>query len=334
MKALFVSIVSIVLVLAFALAGCGSTNITETPAVSSPTEQAGVMPQRGGPGASGGVFASVAPTYKDLAYAALSTAQKLDLYLPTNGSGPYPVVIMVHGGGFMFGDKSDGGGLTGVDPLLAAGYAVASINYRLSGEANYPAQIFDAKAAVRFLRANAAQYNLDPGKFGVWGASAGGNLVSLLGTTCGVAELEGAELGHVDQSSCVQAVVDWFGPIDFLKMQDQLTAAGCSASTNDAGSPESKLVGAPIQTVPEKVALTNPMNYITADDAPFFIQNGTADCNIPPVQNKNFADALSAVIGAEKVTYVSLEGAGHGGSQFETAENLQLVIGFLDKYLK
>ena len=283
------------------------------------------------PGGSS-TFASVAPTHSDLAYASVSDTQKLDLYIP-EGTGPFPVVIMVHGGGFMFGDKADGAGLTGVDQLLAAGYAVASINYRLSGEAQYPAQIFDTKAAVRFLRANASQYNLNPDKFGAWGASAGGNLVSLLGTTCGVAELEG-DLGNNDQSSCVQAVVDWFGPIDFLKMQEQLTEAGCSASTDEASSPESKLVGAPIQTVPEKVALTNPMNYITPDDAPFLIENGTADCNIPPVQNKNLADALSAVIGADNVTYVSLEGAGHGGSQFETAENLAMVIAFLDTYLK
>lgn len=278
-------------------------------------------------------FSSVDPSYKDLAYATISETQKLDLYIPTTGSGPFPLVIMVHGGGFMFGDKADGAGLTGVDQLLAAGYAVASINYRLSGEAIYPAQIYDAKAAVRFLRANAAKYKLNPDKFGAWGASAGGNLVSLLGTTCGVTELEG-DLGNNDQSSCVQAVVDWFGPIDFLKMQEQFARTSCSSTTNDASSPESKLVGAAIQTVPEKVALTNPMNYITADDAPFLIQNGTADCNIPPVQNKNLADALSAVIGADKVTYISLEGAGHGGSQFETEENLKLVIGFLDKYLK
>ena len=283
------------------------------------------------PGGSS-TFASVSPTHADLAYASVSDAQKLDLYIP-EGVGPFPVVIMVHGGGFMFGDKADGAGLTGVDQLLAAGYAVASINYRLSGEVQYPAQIHDAKAAVRFLRANAATYNLNADKFGAWGASAGGNLVSLLGTTCGVEELEG-DLGNNDQSSCVQAVVDWFGPIDFLKMQEQLTEAGCSASTDDASSPESKLIGAAIQTVPEKVALTNPMNYITPDDAPFFIQNGTADCNIPPVQNKNLADALTAVIGADNVTYSSLDGAGHGGSQFETEENIQLVISFLDKYLK
>ena len=284
------------------------------------------------PGGSA-TFASVDPTHTDLAYATVSETQKLDLYIPTTGTGPFPVVVMIHGGGFMFGDKSDGMGLTGVDQLLAAGYAVASINYRLSGEAQYPAQIHDAKASIRFLRANAEKFNLDPDHIGAWGASAGGNLVALLGTTCGELELEG-DLGNNDQSSCVQAVVDWFGPIDFLKMQEQFEGTGCSSTTNDASSPESKLMGAAIQTIPDQVAKTNPMNYIDASDAPFFIENGTADCNIPPVQNKNLADALSASIGADKVTYVSLEGAGHGGTQFETAENLQLVISFLDQHLK
>jgi acetyl esterase/lipase len=278
-------------------------------------------------------FASVAPTYKDLAYATGSNAQKLDLYIPTTGSGPFPVVIMIHGGGFMMGDKSDGTGLTGVDQLLAAGYTVASINYRLSAEAQYPAQIFDAKASVRFLRVNAAKYNLNPDKFGAWGASAGGNLVSLLGTTCGVKELEG-DLGNADQSSCVQAVVDWFGPIDFLKMDEQFAGTSCAQNHNDASSPESKLVGAKIQSVPDLVKTTNPMNYITASTPPFFIENGTADCNVPPAQSKNLADALSAVISTDKVTYTSLEGAGHGGSQFETAENLKLVLAFLEQNLK
>ncbi len=304
-------------------------------AVETPAEQAAVMPQRG-PGGSGGTstFSSVAPTAADLAYATLSEAQKLDLYIPTSGDGPFPVVIMVHGGGFMFGDKADGAGLTGVDQLLEAGYAVASINYRLSGEAIYPAQINDAKTAVRFLRAVAADYNLDPDKFAAWGASAGGNLVALLGTTCGVAELEGADLGYADQSSCVQAVVDWFGPIDFLQMDAQFAGTSCPATHDAADSPESKLVGAAIQTVTDLVKTTNPMNYITAADAPFLIENGTADCNIPPAQNQNLADALSAIIGADKVTYVSLAGAGHGGAEFETAENLALVIDFLNANLK
>lgn len=329
-------ITAILLIAGILLAACNNTADSQTTVnQTSPTpttQQADVRPA-GGPGGSGS-FASVAPSYADLAYANQSDAQKLDLYLPTTGTGPFPLVIMVHGGGFMMGDKSDGMGLTGVDELLAAGYAVASLNYRLSGEAVYPAQIYDVKSAVRYLRANAEQYNLNPEKFGAWGASAGGNLVSLLGTTCGVAELEGADLGNADQSSCVQAVVDWFGPIDFLKMDEQFEGSGCPQTHDAADSPESMLVGAPIQTVPDLVQTTNPMNYISAADAPFFIENGTADCNIPPVQNKNLAEALSAEIGADNVTYISLEGAGHGGSQFETADNLAQVIAFLDKYLK
>ncbi len=319
------------------LSACGNNPASSgtTGQATATTNPASGLPQHGsgGPGNSG-TFASVAPDYQDLAYATISSAQMLDLYIPDTGSGPFPVVIMVHGGGFMMGDKADGAGLAGVDQLLAAGYAVASINYRLSGEALYPAQIQDAKAAVRFLRANAATYNLNPERFGAWGASAGGSLVALLGTTCGVTGLEGADLGNEDQSSCVQAVVDWFGPIDFLAMDEQFSGTSCPQTHNEASSPESQLVGAAIQTVPDLVASTNPMNYLTADDAPFLIQHGTADCNIPPVQGQNLAEALSQVIGADQVTYTLIEGAGHGGSQFSTADNLALVVAFLDMYLK
>jgi fermentation-respiration switch protein FrsA (DUF1100 family) len=152
----------------------------------------------------------------------------------------------------------------------------------------------------------------------------------MLGTTCDVAEMEGAELGNADQSSCVQAVVDWFGPIDFLAMDAQFAGTECPATHDAADSPESMLVGAPIQTVPEVVATTNPMNYIDATDAPFLIQHGSADCNIPPVQGKNLADAL----GADKATYTLIDGAGHGGGPFATPENLQLVLDFLNQHLK
>jgi acetyl esterase/lipase len=327
--------VCLVLLVCLAFTGCSAAPAGTTSAAQSnvPTAtQASVLPKGAG-AMGGGSFASVAPTYKDLAYAFVSNAQKLDLYLPA-GEGPFPVVVMIHGGGFMMGDKSDGAGLAGVDQLLAAGYAVASINYRLSAEATYPAQINDAKAAVRFLRANAAQYKLNPQKFGAWGASAGGNLAALLGTTCGVKELEGADLGNADQSSCVQAVVDWFGPIDFAKMDEQFAGTSCPQTHSAAGSPESNLVGGALASLPEVVKTTNPMNYIDASDAAFLIQHGSADCNIPPIQGKNLADALSAAIGADKVTYTLIDGAGHGGAQFGTAENLKLVVSFLDKYLK
>lgn len=328
------------LIAVFSTTGCGVVTTPIVPATAQPvatvfqaTPATNVIPQPGGPGGSSS-FASVVPTYTDLAYATISPTQKLDLYIPKSGSRPFPVVIMVHGGGFMMGDKADGTGLAGVDQLLDAGYAVASINYRLSGEAIYPAQINDAKAAVRFLRAHAAEYNLDSNKFGAWGASAGGNLVSLLGTTCDVTELEGADLGNADQSSCVQAVVDWFGPIDFLAMDEQFAGTSCPQNHNDASSPESKLVGAAIQTVPDTVKTTNPMNYIDSKDAPFLIQHGSVDCNIPPVQGKNLAEALGAAIGSENVIYTLIDDAGHGGAQFETELNLQIVIDFLNTQLK
>ena len=300
----------------------------------APTNTQGLppLPQGGLPGVMPGGMTQVkaTPAAKDVAYANQSATQTLDIYLP-DGDGPFPLVINVHGGGFMMGDKSNPA-LT--DQLLEAGYAVASLNYRLSGEAKAPAQIEDVKAAVRWLRANAAQYKLNSDKFAAFGQSAGGNLVSLLGTSCGVAELEGDALGNADQSSCVQAVVDWFGPTDFLQMDAQFAGTSCPANHNEANSPESQLVGAPIQTVPDKVKQVNPITYANAKAPPFLIQHGTADCNVPPQQGKLLADALVPLIGADKVTYTLLEGAGHGGSQFEADENVKVVIDFLNKHLK
>ncbi|WP_255603930.1 alpha/beta hydrolase [Oscillochloris sp. ZM17-4] len=268
-----------------------------------------------------------------MAYASLSAAQKLDLYIP-EGAGPFPVVVSIHGGGFMMGDKADPMGTSGVDQLLAAGYAVAATNYRLSGEALAPAQIQDLKAAVRFLRASAATYALDPAHIAAWGGSAGGSLAALLGTSCGVAELEGADLGNADQSSCVQAVVDWFGPIDFLQMDQQFAGTSCPQTHDAADSPESQLLGAAIQTVPDKAKMVNAITYVSATSPPFLIQHGTADCNVPPQQGQLLYDALVPAIGADMVTLNFIEGAGHGGAEFLSDANMQALIGFLDAHLK
>ncbi|WP_097653120.1 alpha/beta hydrolase [Candidatus Chloroploca asiatica] len=304
---------------------------SSTPAAQMPSggRPAGVMP--GGPGSSMPATTAT-PIVKDAAYANISTAQQLDLYVP-EGEGPFPVIVTIHGGGFMLGDKADAMATTGIDQLLEAGYAVASINYRLSSEALAPAQIQDAKAAVRWLRANAVTYQLDPERVGAWGASAGGNLAALLGTSCDAAALEGAELGNADQSSCVQAVVDWFGPTDFLQMDTQFAGTSCPQTHDEANSPESQLLGAPIQSVPEQAQLVNPLTYIDANDAPFLIQHGTADCNVPPQQSVLLYDALVAAQGDENVTFISIEGAGHGGEQFFDAANFQVVLDFFAKHL-
>ena len=275
----------------------------------------------------------VSATHKDLAYASLSTAQKLDLYLPA-GDGPLPLVVNVHGGAFMMGDKADPHKQPAIAQLLASGYAVASVNYRLSGEAKFPAQIQDVKTAVRWLRAHAREYRLNPKNIGAWGDSAGGHLVALLGTSCGVAGLEGAELGCADQSSCVQAVVDWFGPIDFLSMDRQFDGTGCPQDHDDPDSPESRLIGAPIQQRPDLARAANPIAYITSHAPPFLIQHGTADCLIPPQQSQLLYEALCAAAGKDAMTLTYLAGAGHGGDPFMEPANMSQVIDFFDRSLK
>jgi acetyl esterase/lipase len=274
------------------------------------------------------------PQYSDLAYAKASFTQKLDLYLP-GGKGPFPVVLLIHGGGFMFGDKADPISKAGTDQLLDHGYAVANINYRLSGEAKAPAQIKDVKTAVRWLRANAKKYNINPAKIGGWGGSAGGSLVALMATSHGVAALEGVELGCPNESSEIQAAVNWFGPINFLKMDEQFVEFPDAQNHNAPNSPESVLIGAPIQSRPDLVNAVNPINYISSSSAPFLIEHGTADRNVPHQQSKMLYDALLPVIGAENVTLVLLEGASHGGGlKFWDKSNLALIFSFLDKHLK
>jgi acetyl esterase/lipase len=273
---------------------------------------------------------TAASVQKDVAYASVSSAQKMDIYMP-EGDGPFPLVILIHGGAFLGGSKSDEASNAAV--LNAAGYVAVSINYRLSSEAKFPAQIEDCKAAVRFLRANASTYKINSEKIGSWGASAGGNLSALLGTTGNVKELEGSSLGNETYSSAILASVDWFGPINFLTMDAEAVALGFSINTNSSTSPESKLMGAAVQTIPDAVAKANPSSYITTDDAAFFIQAGSADRNIPYTQSRNFYQALAPVKGSD-ASFELLEGAGHGGSQFSASANLAKVIAFFDKYLK
>ena len=186
-------------------------------------------------------------TQTGVAYASTSPSQTLDLYLPaSDGSTAAPVVVLIHGGAFAMGDSGMEAGLA--QTLVQQGFAVAAVNYRLSGEALYPAGAQDVKAAVRWLRANAAQYGLDPDKFAAWGQSAGGWMATMLGVTGDQATIfDDDSLGNPDQSDAVQAVVSWYGPVDFATMDEQaadVTAcAGQSQVHGTADSPESQWLG-------------------------------------------------------------------------------------------
>lgn len=233
---------------------------------------------------------------------------------------PMPVVVYIHGGAWRAGNRD-----AGVPPLARLaqrGYFGASIEYRLSQEAKFPAQIEDCKAAVRFLRAKAGDYSINPDRIAAWGPSAGGHLAALLGTSGGVRELEGAG-GNAEFSSRVQAVIDGFGPTDFLRM-------GKNRIDHDsADSPESLLVGGPIQENREKAARANPITYVTADDPPFLIMHGDKDDLVPIGQSELLAEALQKA-GVEAALHV-VAGAGHG---FGGRELDAKVDAFLDRHLK
>jgi acetyl esterase/lipase len=233
---------------------------------------------------------------------------RLDLYLPDNDqpadSAKRPLVIWIHGGGWRAGSKDNCPAI----PLATQGFAVASINYRLSGHAIFPAQIHDCKAAVRWLRANADQYGIDPDRIGVWGSSAGGHLVALLGTSGDVQSLEG-DIGITSHSSRVQAVCDWFGPTDFLLMNKH--AEGKGRLDHDAAtSPESLLIGAPIQQHPDKTKVASPLTYVSQDDPPFYIVHGDADTLVPLAQSQLLQQSLENADVSVSLTVV--KDAGHG----------------------
>ncbi|MFZ2490867.1 MAG: alpha/beta hydrolase [Thermoanaerobaculia bacterium] len=273
------------------------------------------------------------PTYdvevqRDITYGVVgATALKLDLLRPRGLTGVrVPVVVFVHGGGWSSGDKA--GGIGQLTPLVRRGYVGATINYRLSGAAKFPAQIEDAKCAIRYLRANAASLGIDPDRIGVWGSSAGGHLVALLGST-GDVEAWNASGGWPGVSSRVQAVADWYGPSNLNTMGPQ--SLPCSGINHDAAtSPEGQLLGCAIPSCPDRAAAASPVTYVTADDAPTLLMHGTNDCTVPPGQSQELYDALRAT--GVDATLVFLAGAGHGGPEFAAASGM--VIEFFDRQLR
>jgi acetyl esterase/lipase len=225
-----------------------------------------------------------------------------------------PVLVWIHGGGWQGGNKDSGiGRLT---RFAQNGYFCASIEYRLTGEARFPAQIEDCKCAIRFLRAKAKDYNLDPNRIGVWGSSAGGHLVALLGTSAAVKELEGKG-GWSDQSSRVQAVCDFCGPADFLKWADSPHPAVL------------KLLGGPVREVKDRAALASPVTHVSKDVPPFLIVHGDMDKTVPLDQSEALNEKLKKA-GADVKLHV-VKGGGHG---FGGPEIDKLVAEFFDKHLK
>jgi acetyl esterase/lipase len=278
--------------------------------------------------------ALLTPTKADLAYGSASDAQKLDLYLPKKGNGPFPVVVFVHGGAFQFGDKREpfAGFVTGIEALHARGIALASINYRMAGEAQFPAAVQDTRSAVRWLRANAAILKIDPARIGIWGKSAGAYMATMTGVTDKVPLFDDPAIAP-GVSSRVSAVVAMYGPSDFLQMDTQLrnSACGASSATHDAAdSPESKFLGAAIQTITARAAQANPITYARAEASPMLLQAGKEDCTVPHQQSVILDTALRKAGASTRL--MLFDGAGHGDDAFETPANQTLVVTFFEQH--
>lgn len=270
----------------------------------------------------------------DIPYANRSSAHKLDIYLPEEGEGLFPVILHIHGGGFEIGDKRDIHVLAYLK-ALERGYAVASVNYRLSGEAVFPASLRDIKASIRWLRANGSKYHLDTDRIAACGGSAGGNYAAMICLTANVTEFDDPALGNIDYPCHVQAGVDMFGPTDFLEMDAQLEENGYGPGDHgESDSPESKYLGGKLADFPLKVALANPMTYIHENMPPLLIQHGRLDTLVPVQQSMIFVEKLERLVRNDRFEFDIIEGAGHGDPLFETEENMNRVFSFLDKYLK
>jgi acetyl esterase/lipase len=304
-----------------------------------------------------------APTVANIDYAtadpATSNGHKLDLYSPAGATGPLPVVIWTSGSAWMADDgRRDAQGLAA--QLNAAGYAVAGVSIRSSAQVQFPGQLHDIKAAIRWLRANAAEHNLDGRRIAIAGDSSGGWASAMAAVTGDAPELEGT-VGTTGVSSAVQAAIAFYPPTEFLTMDAwMLQACGDGPFCHDsANSPESRLVGCPIRSCPNRVKAASPLTYVTPADPPIMILHGDSDQLVPHNQGEQLYMALNKA--CRDAVFISLPKAPHGNwNGFLTDRSLaeaatmrstssngctvvnptpvvptwQTVIAFLDTYMK
>lgn len=270
------------------------------------------------------------PDFVDLNYAGDDLeGHKLDIYVPKDGKEKHPLVVVIYGSAWFSNNLKNAAYLSLGKPLVDAGYTVACINHRSSGDAKYPAQIQDVKGAIRFLRANADRYSIDPSFVGITGFSSGGHLSAMAGVTNGIhsrtvgdtkIEIEGRVGGHLDQISDVDAVVDWFGPVDMAHMENCETVKG-------SDSPEAALMGVAPAEAPEMVALISPITYVSDKTVPMLVIHGNSDSVVPYCQSVNFSEELKK---AGKLTdFITVEGGEHGPVTFNE-DTFQAMIDFFN----
>lgn len=263
------------------------------------------------------VISARGDTQTDIEYGRVGeTSLKLDLHRPQAASPP--LVVYVHGGAWRAGSKSD----VPIAKLLDHGFAIASVDYRLSTQARFPAQVHDIKAAIRFLRANAEVLHIDTERVAIVGSSAGGHLAALVGVTNDHKKLEGRVGDHLDQSSAVQAIVSLFGASNLQSILGQSTEFGLTVRI-----PALKLLlGNVPDAVPDLARLASPVAHLDSKDPPLLLIHGDADPQMPPQQSAELEKAYPG-----SVTYITLPGSKHGGPEFYDDERTALMVDFMKR---
>ncbi len=266
----------------------------------------------------------------DINYGNNYPQETLDIYYPDEGEGPFPVLLHLHGGGFALGDKRDFHIVELLD-AIKHGYALASCNYRRSGDAQFPAAVIDCRKCVDYIHKHATELNLDDANICAFGGSAGGNLSALFAM-----DIEHFYGEEEDVDASVKCAVDWFGPTDFKKMDDQARENGVSFADHDLPfSPESQYIGAPLQEADEeRLAKADPATYISEKMKPMLMQHGTVDKLVPFGQSVILKEQIEEKLGQGRIIWLPLEGADHDDPLFKCEQNLNILWAFLDKYLK
>lgn len=263
---------------------------------------------------------------KDIAYSNVSPTNKIDIYTPNStNTNTHPVVVWVHGGAFKMGSKSNPQSL---DRLISEGFVVVSVDYRLSSEAVWPAQKDDMANIIKFLKNNAKDYGIDFDNIAIWGASAGGFLASISGTAL-----------YNEEDTKVKAVVDWFGPVDFYYMDEDIDKTGVSRATGnngDSDSPESVLLGKTVKENKEASYKASPLYFIEqmSSSPKFLIMHGAKDQMIGAPQSERLYEALKNKFGTSTVEYLNLPEGTHGGGAFKEISAEDVVVDFLKRNLK
>ncbi|NLT15617.1 MAG: alpha/beta hydrolase [Clostridiales bacterium] len=287
-------------------------------------------------------ISAVKRKWLDVPYDVQSPSQVLDIYLPTEGDGPFPTYIFVHGGAFIAGDKQD------VQFLLAAdginrGYAVVSVEYRKGFESKAPNALYDVKAAIRFLRAHAAEYCLDPARFAIGGDSAGAYYAVFAAATSAIPAFDGPNPAHPEQSSTVQAVVAQCGCYDLLTLTPPPEVEANAPKEFVPGTVPVNLisifVGVNLRLIPDLAALLNPMTFITRDFPPTLVQVGRDDAIVPCTESEHLAATIAARCGEARVRLEEFDGWNHCAlnhivtPDWFMRSNMDRVFGFLDRNL-